>query len=273
MTAANTTQQVQADSSPSNQPGELERAAISEARARVKERRRRLTTRIETDKDGTVVNIGPHHADRDGWLARVDDLFGSSGRQFPLAQLNHVLKVARGDNGKYDEAKVNGILAAIDGVAPANEVEAMLALQMAVTHELAMQALLRAQRVDQIPQYESAGGMAVRLLRTFTAQVETLAKLRRGGEQVVKVVHVHPGGQAVIGNVQAGPGGGGEKIGDQPHAPQLGAAGQPRSLPFDPGTTLPCPDPAREPVPVPVREEQAALPNARRGARQRRTLR
>jgi hypothetical protein len=275
MTAAQMTQQDQTkgNGSSSSQPGERERAEIADAQVRVKNRRPRLKTRIETDKDGAVVNIGPHHADRDGWLARIDNLFGSNGRQFPLAQLNHVLKLARGDNGKYDEAKVNGILAAIDGVAPANEVEAMLALQIAITHEVAMQALLRAQRVDQIPQYESAGGMAVRLLRTFTAQVETLARLRRGGEQVVKVVHVHPGGQAVIGNIQAGRGGEGEKIGDQPHAPQLGAAGQPRSLPFDPGTPLPCPNPAREPVPVPLREAQESMPDARRRAGQRRANR
>lgn len=270
MTAAKTTKPDQTNGSPSNPPGEREQIEIAEAQARVKHRRPRLTTRIETDKDGAVATIGPHHADRDGWLARVDDLFGSSGRQFPLAQLNHVLKIARDEKGKYDEAKVNGILAAIDGVQPVNEVEAMLALQMAVTHELAMQALLRAQRVDQIPQYESAGGMAVRLLRTFTAQVETLAKLRRGGEQVVRVVHVHPGGQAVIGNVQAGRGGGGEKIGDQPHAPQLGEAGQPRSLPFEASAPMPCADTAREPVSVPLREAQEPLPDARRRAGQRR---
>lgn len=249
---------------------EIEREAIAESRARVRARHTRLTTRLETDKDGSVVNIGPHHGDRDGWLARMDDLFGSHGRQFPLVQLNHVLKFARLDGGKYDEAKVNGILATIDGARPSNEVEAMLALQMAVTHELAMQALLRAQRVDQIPQYESAGGMAVRLLRTFTAQVEALAKLQRGGEQVVKVVHVHPGAQAVIGNVQAGTGGGGEKIGDQPHAPQLGDDGQPRSLPFEASAPMPCADTAREPVPVPLREEQGPLPDARRRAGQRR---
>jgi hypothetical protein len=36
------------------------------------------------------------------------------------------------------------------------------------------------------------------MLRTFTAQTEALAKIRRKGEQTVKVVHVYPGGQAVV---------------------------------------------------------------------------
>src|SRR5262245_57428365 len=33
--------------------------------------------------------------------------------------------------------------------------------------------------------------MAIKLLRTYTAQLEALAKLRRGGEQTVRVEHVH----------------------------------------------------------------------------------
>jgi hypothetical protein len=40
-------------------------------------------------------------------------------------------------------------------------------------------------------------------MRTFTMQVEALARKRRKGEQnvTVKHVHVHAGGQAVVGNV------------------------------------------------------------------------
>ena len=52
-------------------------------------------------------------------------------------------------------------------------------------------------------------------------QVEALAKLRRGGEQTVRVEHVHvyPGGQAVVGNVthHGRPGvGGGSKMCNNP---------------------------------------------------------
>jgi hypothetical protein len=40
-------------------------------------------------------------------------------------------------------------------------------------------------------------------MRTYTLQVEALARKRRKGEQTVNVkhVHVHAGGQAVVGNV------------------------------------------------------------------------
>jgi len=41
------------------------------------------------------------------------------------------------------------------------------------------------------------------LLRTYTAQVEALARLRRGGEQrvIVQHVNVNEGGQAIVGAV------------------------------------------------------------------------
>ena len=156
---------------------------------------------MEATAAGGITNIGPEHADREGWLARLEDLFGSNGREFPISQLNHLLALTRTTEGKYDSVKANALLAAVAGANPANEVQATLAVQMVVTHELAMQAMLRSARVDQILQYDSAGAMAVKLLRTYTLLAETLAKLQRGGEQIVKVVHVHPGAQAIVGNV------------------------------------------------------------------------
>ena len=101
--------------------------------------------------------------------------------------------------------------------------------------------------------------MAVKLMRTYTAQIEALAKLQRGGEQVVKVVHVHPGGQAVVGNVRHGHhpvveaslGGGvrDENWRSTPCTPTRRSRAT-RSLPLEASAPLPCQDTAREPVPV-----------------------
>ena len=43
----------------------------------------------------------------------------------------------------------------------------------------------------------------MKLMRTYTAQVEALARLRRGGEQrvIVQHVNVNEGGQAIVGAV------------------------------------------------------------------------
>ena len=128
-----------------------------------------------------------------------------------------------------------------------------LASQMTVTHSLAMEFLGRAKRAEYVPQLDSYGNLAVKLLRTYTAQVEALAKLRRGGEQTVRVehVHVHSGGQAIVGNVAPG-GWVAAKTRDQPYA-----------LGYATGTALPGPNPPRDTVPV-AADEERPLQDARR---------
>ena len=145
------------------------------------------------------------------------------------------------------------MLALVEGVGPANEVQAALAVQMALRHHAAQTLLLRTLSADQIPQFDSASNSAVKLLRTFAMQVDTLAKLQRGGEQIVKVVHVHPGAQAIVGNVVSGQnvprGGVGDESWNQPHAKAELPA--PR---IEPVLEMRRPDTHRQPVPVAVCE-------------------
>ena len=145
------------------------------------------------------------------------------------------------------------VLAMIEGADPRNEVQAALAIQMALTHAVAQTVLLRAARVDQIPQFDSASNSAVKLLRTFAIQAEVLAKLQRGGEQVVKVVHMHPGAQAIVGNMMTanegplGGGGGADEKWNQPHAKAKLPASQFERLP-----EMLCQDTERQPMPFAV---------------------
>jgi len=203
-------------------PSAAEAAAILEASEHVRTRKPRLVAVCEQSSAGRVETLGPKHNDREGWLARLQDVFGTRGTEFAVAQLNRLIGVSRNSDGKIDHVTLNGLLAMIEGAEPRNEVEAALAVQMALTHAVAQHVLLRASRADQLPQFDSASNAAVKLLRTFAMQVETLAKLQRGGEQVVRVVHVHPGAQAILGNVvqqSAFQGGGGtDEKWNQPHA-------------------------------------------------------
>ena len=185
-------------------PTPAEQRAIDDAVLRVSERTPRLALRIKQNGGGTVSVLGPEHNDHQGWVTRLEDVFGTHGPAFAAVSLNQLMAVCQDKAGTIDAAKLNGLIAAIEGARPTNEVQAMLAVQMALTHAAALDILRRAQRVDQIPQVDSAGNLAVKLLRTFTMQVEALAKLQRGGEQTVRVVHVHAGGQAVVGNVVSG---------------------------------------------------------------------
>ena len=101
------------------------------------------------------------------------------------------------------QTELNAALAAIDGTRPADEIEAMLVVQMVATHETAMDMLTRAKQADLMPTLQECGSLAVKLLRTYTTQVEALARLRRGGEQrvIVQHVNVNEGGQAIVGAV------------------------------------------------------------------------
>jgi hypothetical protein len=87
--------------------------------------------------------------------------------------------------------------------------------------------------------------MANKLLRAFAMQAEALAKLKRGGEQTVRVehFHVHEGAQAIIGAVQGGGGGIDEKS-RQAHA-----------------LALPSPDPERRAMPIIASDGKEALPH------------
>ena len=107
---------------------------------------------------------------------------------------------------------------------------------------------------EWVPTAQMYGNLATKLLRTSQGQMETLARMRRGGEQVVRHVHVdNRGGQAVIAeNVHTG-GKENGKIDDQSHA--TGAAGI--------GPALLGADPFGNGVPIPSRERAKAVPYAR----------
>jgi len=199
-------------------PGEAESAAIAFVKDRLRERHPRVTINLKAVEEGGSPNqAGAEHSDHSGWLARLQNAFGTRGIAFPQSQIAQLVRACQYGDGKLDDVKFNGSLAVIEGANPENEIQAMLAIQMAMTHAAALDVLRRAQRVDQIRQVDSAGNLAVKLLWTFAMQAKTLVKLQRSGEQLVKVVHVHPGAQAVIGDVHTSTGGGGvDENGSQP---------------------------------------------------------
>ena len=191
------------------EPGSAERAAIEAAGAATSQRPSRLKVNIETGNKNEITRIGPTHADTAGWLKRLNDTFGSRDDAFATAELNQLIRASRLKDGTIDPTRLNAFLSIIDSIKPENELEAMIACQLAVTHGLAMDLVQRTKSADQVPQFECAGYMAAKLLKAFAQQAELLNRLKRGGEQVVKVVHVHSGGQAIVGNVSRTPDTGG----------------------------------------------------------------
>jgi len=197
-----------ADDPVTIEPGELSSEVLEStfaAWSRMKARR----TRVQV----TVTQTGPtsyEHSAGEGFkpaLAnmQVGDALGTTSMAFKDRVLSQIATVFNDSTVKRSEQGINMALAALDGAKPENEIEAMLIAQMVVSHDAAMNCLAQVGKGGFINQAEVFGNLAVKLLRTYTAQVEALAKLRRKGEQTVKVVHVYPGGQAVVGDVHNHP--------------------------------------------------------------------
>jgi hypothetical protein len=105
-----------------------------------------------------------------------------------------------------DEGGINFMLAVVKGIEPRDQIESMLAAQMAAVHMAAMTFARRLAHVDNIPQQDSAERTFNKLSRTFAAQMEALKRYRTSGQHrmIVEHVTVKEGGQAIIGNVSHG---------------------------------------------------------------------
>lgn len=253
-------------------PSERDREAIQVAKDRYSARRRRVQAKPQPEKGAG--SITSPHSDYGAWYLELRDAFGTTSGDFEERMCSQLLTaMQRRDRPATDGLNVG--LAVVSGIQPENEIEAMLAVQMAATHEAAMDMLAATKNATMVPQLQTAGGLAVKLLRTFAAQTEALAKLRRGGNQTVRVehVHVHSGGQAIVGNVTAtGGAGGGGATGNpgQPHAPGVLShnplAG---ALPLAAGSAVLCEDAGWQEVPSPEGGGEGTLPDARGRERKR----
>lgn len=131
--------------------------------------------------------------------------FGSNDDRFIRGLFSQIGNAAS-KGAKVDEAATGFALSVLEGIKPRDEVEAMLAAQMAAVHMAAMTFARRLNHVDNIPQQDSAEKTLNKLARTFTMQMEALKKYRSGGEQRITVQHVtvNDGGQAVVGTINHG---------------------------------------------------------------------
>ena len=200
------------------------------------------------------------HSDPMGSWAHLVDTFGTCSTEAADTFVSQLAKAVTSE-GEVSEAQLNGALATVHGIAPQDEAEAMLAVQMVATHTAALAALHKARTAEYRESLDRWGNLATKLLRTYTAQLETLAKYRRRGSQTVRVEHVNvaPGGQAIVGPVTHMAGGGGrDRSGDQAHAQEPRPA-----LAHAPVAPLWGAHPVREAVPLAGCEGEEAVPDAR----------
>ena len=184
-----------------------ERVAVKAMAARKKELP--VAPRVKVSEKGGVAQVLPDHPDLAVGAILLMAALGTTEPDFLNGLLGQLANA--GSRGKsVDQSGLNFMLSVVKGIEPEDEVESMLAAQMAAVHMATMTFARRLAHVETLPQQDSAERAFNRLARTFTTQIEALKRYRTGGEQKVTVehVHVHQGGQAIVGNVARGPGGG-----------------------------------------------------------------
>lgn len=148
-------------------------------------------------------------------VAKMLEAFGTADPELQNFLLNQVVQTFEGcqssENYNYEKLAefCNHAMAILQGIAPRDEVEGMLAVQMVGVHNLAMQTMKRAMITNQTFEGRQVNvNHTTKMLRTFVSQMEALKRYRTGGQQRVTVEHVHvsEGGQAIVGTVSQGVG-------------------------------------------------------------------
>lgn len=164
------------------------------------------------------VSVGNDHADETIGDALLMNAVGTTDAAFLSSLMSQLVNA--GTQGKnFDGTGPNFMLSVVKAIKPRDEIEAMLAAQMAAVHMATMTFARRLAHVENIPQQDSAEKAFNKLARTFASQMEALKRYRSNGEQRVLVqrMDVRDGGQAIVGSVSHGQGAG-KNSKDQPHA-------------------------------------------------------
>jgi hypothetical protein len=188
-------------------PPAAERHALEEQAAR--KRKRRPCPSLKFARSGPELNIAIDHPDRDTGFALIMQALGSTDPDFVDGLITQLAN-ASSRQGKTGAEALNFMLAVVKSISPQDEIESMLAAQMAAVHMMTMSFTSRLAYAETLHQQDSAERALNKLARTFTTQMEALKRYRTGGQQKVTVehVHVHEGGQAIVGHVEHKAGGG-----------------------------------------------------------------
>ena len=159
---------------------------------------------LKVTEDDGVHGIAIDHADPSTGILLLKQALGTSDDAFYSNLVCQLAKV--GPKGSSVGEGLNFMLSVIKAVEPTNELESLLAAQMAAVHVAMMHMAALLSCATTLKQQDSAERAMNKLARTFTTQLEALKRYRTGGQQKVTVehVHVHEGGQAIVGHIEQG---------------------------------------------------------------------
>ncbi len=111
--------------------------------------------------------------------------------------------------GEDTESAFNKSITLIAASDPKNQLELMLATQLAMTHiTLGKSAQLLDRNYSQVKSTNSLGNLYIKLSRLGIDQINTLERMKGKGQQkiIVEKVNIEAGGQAAIGVYEGGVG-------------------------------------------------------------------
>jgi hypothetical protein len=182
---------------------EAQEAAMQRHHARRK--RLNIAPGMKVEKRDDNFRVSINHPDQATGGSLICEALGTADLHFVQSFLTQLTNVA--SKGQTPDADaINFALAVVKGIEPRDQMEALLGLQMAATHNAIMTFARRLAHVETLPQQDSAQNAFNKLCRTFTTQMEALKRYRNGGQQTVTVQHVNvsDGGQAIVGTVNHG---------------------------------------------------------------------
>lgn len=182
----------------------LERRADPDAKSQ-------LTFKGDEDSKTIAIISGNHDKDYVAGHVVAMDTFATGYFQFSQAMIAHLQTIARDRWGRFDAEKLGQVTAIIQGINPQNELETMLAVQMAAVHLGTMKTAESAMTANMREHQQWAGSCLAKLSRTFAMQVDTLKNLRLNGTQHIHIHH-HRDEDGPRGSL---------KNKRQPHAPRL----------------------------------------------------
>lgn len=188
-------------------------------------------------------DISLAHVDSSIGTCILMEALGTTDHDFLVGLLDQLKETSTHAN-QVREVDFNFLLSVVKSVQPNNELEAMLAAQMAVVQIMVMRFSRHFSLAQSLPQQDSAERAFNKLARTFILQLEALRRHRTGGEQKVTVQHVSvgSGGQAIVGTVT-----------QTAKAPKTEKpVNSTRALIHAPGTAMP-PIGERESAPIPIK--------------------
>jgi hypothetical protein len=184
-------------------PTESERRAVEANFER--QRSARSAPALKLRREGDTLFIGSDHPDPKLGMRLLYEALATTDEAFFDGMVSTMIDATM-RRGEPEPKMLNFMISVVKGIEPRDQLEAMMAAQMAAVHVAILSSARTLAHTSTIPQQDSAERTVNKLARTFATQLEALKRYRSTGEQKVTVQHVtvNDGGQAVVGTVTTG---------------------------------------------------------------------